>query len=183
MKEKKIDDREIEKELKKLADFLSKKLGLPENLKHIDIDEIESEEDAQYTYPTTVIPGVVSQNNIFYSGMTLKEIGIINKSASSPNAAVDENNLTNNKTLNNNATSAMGQLETTKETTEQVPKDFIFKGGVEGNSKDLMVINATSGEVKVKKLKAETIEADNIVGQQNLDYISKVDGSVIIRLG
>ena len=47
-----------------------------------------------------------------------------------------------------------------------------------------MVINATTGEVRVKKLRAEVIEANSIVGlQPQLDYMTKVNGSVIIRLG
>lgn len=45
-----------------------------------------------------------------------------------------------------------------------------------------MAINATTEEVRVKKLRAETIEANSIVGLQQ-DYMTKVNGSVIIRLG
>jgi len=37
-----------------------------------------------------------------------------------------------------------------KKKTQQVPKYFIFNVGVEGNSKELLTINATTKEVKVK---------------------------------
>ncbi|MBI2654516.1 hypothetical protein HYX02_06975 [Candidatus Woesearchaeota archaeon] len=56
--------------------------------------------------------------------------------------------------------------------------DILKTDRVSGN----VGINAT-GEVGVKKLKAEIIEADNIGTAQQLTRIQEVNGSVIIRLG
>ena len=104
------------------------------------------------------------------------------------NSNLSSENTASNESINN-ATSVLGQPQTTPLTTireELRHNDFIFRVGTASNYKELMVINATTGEVRVKKLKAELIEADNIIGLQQapqLDYMTKVNGSVIIRLG
>ena len=104
------------------------------------------------------------------------------------NSNLSSENTASNESINN-ATSVLGQPQTTPLTTireELRHNDFIFRAGTQNSYKELMVINATTGEVRVKELNGELIEADNIVGWQQapqLDYMTKVNGSVIIRLG
>ncbi|MBI2654511.1 hypothetical protein HYX02_06950 [Candidatus Woesearchaeota archaeon] len=134
------------------------------------------------------------QNNIFYSGLNSIKFNItesINET-SEINVTTEINetleiNGTNQTITTSNVTtiSNITTKEITKEIENSVPNDFIFRAG-DSSGNDLMVINATTGEVRVKKLKADIIEADNIVAvqqTQTLSRIQEVNGSVIIRLG
>ena len=95
-------------------------------------------------------------------------------------------NLSNESTASNESINAAISNKTAEEITakeELRHNDFIFRVGTQNNYKELMIINATTEEVKVKKLKAEVIEAKNIIGLQQQDYMTKVNGSIILRLG
>lgn len=54
-----------------------------------------------------------------------------------------------------------------------IAKDFIFKGGDGTNSKDLMILNATTEEAVVNKLGFKESKA----------RIESIEGSIIVRLG
>ena len=99
--------------------------------------------------------GVKNYNGIFYSGFELQMIGSLG-----------------NETTNESYVETVANT-TAKGTISNVPKDFIFKGGTESNSKDLMVINATSEQAVVNKLGFK----------QGKATIESIDGSVIIKLG
>jgi len=133
---------------------------------------------------TTIAPTATStaaQNNIFYSGtefitvtstQSITEIGYIN---------ITKINETNNETYTETTTNTT-TTEITKEIQQSVPNDFSFRAGNENNYKELLTINATTEEVRIKKLKVDVIEADRIIGISDTG-ISKVNGSVIVRLG
>jgi hypothetical protein len=111
---------------------------------------------AQTTMAPQALQAAKTDVNIFYSGNELKQATI--------NAAND----------------------TAVTTSEYLAKDFSFRAGAKGNFSELMSINALTGEVKVKKLTAELLEVKDLVSNNSIPSdigITKVNGSVIIRLG
>jgi len=97
------------------------------------------------------------------------------------NSNLSSENMASNESINAAISNKTADEIITRE--ELRHNDFIFRVGTQNNYKELMIINATTEEVKVKKLKAEVIEAKNIIGLQQQDYMTKVNGSIILRLG